>query len=391
MQAFKAYFRILKKQLPAILIYCALFVGITAISASNQKGNGSVQFNLTKVPIAIDNNDTENEFIEGFLQYVEKYADFVELKDSDEARSDALFFREVEYIITIPEGFTEEFLAGGEVSLMKQSIPDSTVAISVDRAVNNYLNTAQTYLKYMPEISEKELNKFVLQNLSNETKVSIDRYQKEEKENTNSYYQFFFNTLAYVIVCCFIIGVSTVMLSFSNIDIRRRNLVTPISNRKINLQLILANFIFVMGFLLLFLFAGYLSNPDKGINTNTILFWVNIFTFALTVLSLSYLIGITVKSKKAISALSTSVSLGLAFISGAFVPQEFLGESVLKVASFTPTYWYVRANDAIAALTSFRWDDIYEILGFMAIQIGFAAAIISIALVVSKRKSQQAY
>jgi ABC-2 type transport system permease protein len=124
-------------------------------------------------------------------------------------------------------------------------------------------------------------------------------------------------------------------------------------------------------------------------NANTVLFWLNSFTFALVILSVSYLIGISVKSRKAISAISTAASVGLAFLSGMFVPQEFLGSPVLKVASFTPVYWFVKANNAIETVTQATWSQLSGIASYMAIQLGFAAAIISIALVVSKRKRQQ--
>lgn len=124
-------------------------------------------------------------------------------------------------------------------------------------------------------------------------------------------------------------------------------------------------------------------------NVNTLLYWLNSFTFALAVLSVSYLIGISVKSKKAISAISTAASVGLAFLSGMFVQQEYLGAPVLKVASFTPVFWFVKANNAIETVTQATWSQLSGIASYMAIQLGFAAAIISVALVVSKRKRQQ--
>ncbi len=39
------------------------------------------------------------------------------------------------------------------------------------------------------------------------------------------------------------------------------------------------------------------------------------------------------------------VSLGTAFISGVFVPQELLGEKVLAMAKFFPVYYYVKINN----------------------------------------------
>jgi hypothetical protein len=91
------------------------------------------------------------------------------------------------------------------------------------------------------------------------------------------------------------------------------------------------------------------------------------------------------------NTISTGISLCLAFISGIFIPQMYLGSSVLKVASFTPTYWYVKANNVLINVTSFRAGEIPQVFGYMAIETGFTIAIISIALVVSKRKRQQAF
>jgi len=181
------------------------------------------------------------------------------------------------------------------------------------------------------------------------------------------------------------------MVSFHGIDIRRRHFASPLTGRSMNAQLILGNLVFVLAYLLVFIVAGYVLNPNRMLNANTVLSWMNATVFALCAFSMSYLVGITVKSRKAIAAISTALSLSLAFLSGIFVPQEFLGASVLKVASFTPTYWFVKANNALEMITTFKWSDISNVVGYMAIQIGFAAAIISVALVVSKRKRQQAY
>jgi ABC-2 type transport system permease protein len=147
----------------------------------------------------------------------------------------------------------------------------------------------------------------------------------------------------------------------------------------------------VFSYLVIFIVAGFISNPFRRVDVNLLLYCINAVVFAITTLSLSYLIGISVTSKKAVSAISTAISLSLAFISGMFVPQEFLGESVLRLASFTPTYWYIKVNNTIVSLTGYQWDNVSEILAMMAVQIGFAAAFISIVMVVSKRKSQQAY
>lgn len=390
MQVYKVYFKIIKKQLFSILIYGVLFLAITIVVSANRNKVNSNQFKSEKVPILVVNEDGQNSLLEGFLKYMDKYVIFEEVEDTENARSDALFFQKVLYILTIPEGFTKAFLAGDKVSLQKQIIPDSIAAISVDDAVNNYFNTATIYLKSLPKLSNEELKTFVELSLSKETEVSFDVMKEKVEVNPNIFNVSFYNSLGYIIIVCFIIGVSTVMISFHSIEIQRKLHASPLTARSMNIQLIFANFTFVMCYLLTFLIAGFLCNPYRRVDTAMVLYWVNAFAFSLAALSVSYLIGITIKSKKAISAISTALSLSLAFISGMFVPQELLGKSVLKVASFTPAYWFVKANNTIVYLNDFHWKSIQDIFGYMAIQIGFAAAIIAVALVVSKRKSQQA-
>ncbi|HPU64051.1 MAG TPA: hypothetical protein PK304_07835 [Mobilitalea sp.] len=77
----------------------------------------------------------------------------------------------------------------------------------------------------------------------------------------------------------------------------------------------------------------------------------------------------------------------MAFISGIFVPQDYLVETVKRIGSFTPAFWYVRANNTIYELAEISVDNISPVLQCMGIQIGFAAVFLSIILVVAKRKT----
>ncbi len=387
MQVFKTYFKLLKKNWVPILIYTVLFLSVTILISGNNIEN--TRFEASKVRTMIVNEDGESEFVKNFLEYLEGYAEFVETKESEEARRDSLFYRETKYILTIPRGFTEDFLKNGDVRLVKEAVPDSAEALSIDNAVNNYLNMARRYLDYIPDVSMASLNAYVVGNLKEEAVVSINMKEEDAVANSNNFNMNYYNYLGYIMIATFITGVSLVMLSFHGLDIRRRHSASPLSNRNMNLQLILANLIYVFGFLLLFIITGYILNKEHIINGNTWMTWLNAAAFTVTALSISYLVGIAVKNRRAVSAIATGLSLCLAFLSGIFVPQQFLGATVLKFASFTPTYWYVKANSSISTLSSFSWTDLSGVIGYIAIQIGFAAAIFSIALVVSKRKRQQ--
>lgn len=119
---------------------------------------------------------------------------------------------------------------------------------------------------------------------------------------------------------------------------------------------------------------------------NGLWLWLNGLVFTIAVLSISYLVGLLTKNRNAQSAIANVVSLGFSFLSGAFVPQELLSDKVLTIASFNPTYWYVKANNAIGKLSNFNFDNLSSILIYMLIELGFAIAIFSVALVISKQK-----
>ena len=390
MQVFKTYFKILKKMIPSILIYVIIFLGMTFLITMNIISGDSDQFKPRKVSAFVINKDEENEFIDGFIQYLDHYVVFKNIEEDDEAIKDALFYNDISYVLTIPKGFTKGFIAGEEISLTKQTAPNSLGAWSLDAAVNNYLNTAKLYLDYDPDITMEELNHKIASSLEKETKVTFDINKLDDEVSSSEFHMNYFNYLGYTILASFIIGVSSVMLAYQGLEIRRRHHASPISSRNFNAQLILGNLLFVLGFLVLFIIVGYLLNPFRRIDSNSLLYWANATAFSISTLSLSYLIALTVRSKNAVQAISTMVSLSLAFMTGIFVPQEFLGSAVLKVASFTPSYWYVKANSSIHSSLGYNARNVNEVFGYMAIQVGFAAVFIAIALVVSKRKSQQA-
>jgi len=108
--------------------------------------------------------------------------------------------------------------------------------------------------------------------------------------------------------------------------------------------------------------------------------------FTLAALSVSYFIGNIVKSKGAMSAAANVFSLGSCFISGVFVPQELLGKTVLKIASFTPNYWYVKSNNIIANTVNFNMENLTPVFLNMLIVVGFAVAILSVTLVIIKQQ-----
>ena len=390
MQVFNTYFKILKKRLVAILIYASIFLFLTIAMTENQNVNNK-KFETQKVNIMVINENGKDVLMDGFIKYMGSYVNFVEPKEGEEARKDMLFYGKVQYILTIPSKFSNEFLNHGTVQLTKQTVPNSTQAMSVDNAINNYFNMGKVYLKNVKNINVEQLNSYIAENFKKQTSVQLDVKVQDDVAYNNEFNEFYFNVLAYIMIAAFITSVSMIMFSFNGIDIRRRHTAAPLTSRKMNIFLLLANLVFVLAYIIMFIVVGFMLNKCRMINLSTLFMWLNALVFGLTALSISYLVGITVENRKTIGALSTAISLSFAFLSGIFVPQQYLGAAVLRVASFLPSYWYVKANRTLVYITSLQNKELAEVFGYMGIQLGFAAAIICIALVISKRKRQQAF
>jgi ABC-2 type transport system permease protein len=82
------------------------------------------------------------------------------------------------------------------------------------------------------------------------------------------------------------------------------------------------------------------------------------------------------RNRAAISAISTVFSLGLSFISGAFVPQELVSESVLNVSKAFPMYYFIRANR-----NSLVWE---EMVPDILMQLVFFTVYVMIAFVLQR-------
>jgi ABC-2 type transport system permease protein len=384
MQVFKLYFKLLRKNAVSILIYTGIFLGILILNTLNANDRESSAFYESKVDVAFVNHDKDSELIKGFKEYLSQNCNFdTEIGEGKEDLQDALFFRRVVYVITIPEGYTEDFLAGKEVNIMKQSVPDSTEAAFIDIKINNYMNAAKSYSNTFENISEKE----IVSNLKNDLDTNIEVKVQSKGEGNSDLRIMFFNFYAYGIISSLVMGISLIMISFRKLDLKRRNLVAPISNLSFQVQNILGNFIFTLASASVLILVGLHLIHELRFDKNTLLLILNAFVFSICALSMAYLIGLVVKTVSAVNAAANVIGLGLSFVSGVFVPIEYLGDTAINIGRFTPTYWFVMANNKISNLTSYSFDDLSTVFKYMLIEVAFTIALFSISLVVSKNSN----
>jgi ABC-2 type transport system permease protein len=374
--------KIVKKNLPSMMIYVVVFLGISMLFAANATKTQPTSFSSQKASVAFISEENST-LIDGFKQELSKNAVYVNIPDETEKLQDALYFRNVTCIIRIPKGFTQAFMRGEDVQIQKTVVPNSVSNAYIDISINQYLNDARLYVKNIKGITQEELVRHLKTDLTVNTPVDLKNVQASTRTDFTVNY---FNYLSYALFSVLILGISAIMLVFNNKDLSRRNFCSPVSAGRMNLQFILANFVFTLSCWAIMVGVGTLMDIRHGLNGNFAYFLLNSIIFTLCASSISFLIGNMLKNRSAISAVCNVVTLGPCFISGVFVPQELLSDNVLKIASFTPTYWFVKANNQIASLTNLNASNLRQIFYYMLIEFGFALAFFAVSLAVGKKK-----
>jgi len=385
MQVFKLCLTLLQRKLPILMIYVVVFLSVLfTVSANFSKSPEQAVFSDERIRIAVIAAES-SPVIDGLKRELAKTCDFVTLKETPEAMQDALFFHAVSGILRIPAGFTQDVLAGREATIERITVPNSMAGMNLDMIIDQYLNTVRLHAAFAPDQTPADIVAQAEADLAVETPVEMRSGQ--EKAAALSFSAYYFNYLSYVFMSVLILGISALMIVFNKPDLRRRNACSPIPSGRVNVQFLMANLLFTFAVWLIMTCMFFVVNPDRSMPPHIGLFFANSLLYAFCAASVSYLIGISLKGDSAVSAASNVVSLGTSFLCGVFVPQSMLSSSVLRVAQFTPTYWYVRANNQLAETALSTPEQVNTFLSCLLVEAVFAVAFLVLALVVGKKRN----
>ena len=386
MQVFKAYFKVIRKNMLAMSIYIFVFVILAFLLTLFFGQPNATSFKPVKIRTAIIQEDAGSDFSKNLATWLGSQAVVVDLEQTQDSLQDALFYRDVEYILTIPSGFGASMMDRHyDVNLDRTIVPDSYTSIQMDLQIDQYLNLAALYLDSLPGITAGELAEKIDHDMKAEAVVTMKSAEGNQGPNKMT---FFFIYLTYSIMAVMILGVTSIMLVFNKSDLRRRNLGSPVNPLQFNLQLVLGNLIFALAIWLIMCVLSLLLGSQPVNAVQYLILCLNALIFTMTALSFSFLVSQFIGSRAAQQSIANVFSLGACFISGVFVPQDMLGKTVHTIASFTPTYWYVRAVNEIGGLSSFNMQTLRPAGTYMLIEIGFALALLAVSLAVIKQKRQ---
>ena len=375
---FKTFLRVLNRNKVMVILYTVLLVGFAV--SNMQTGDSSTDFTASQPDIYIVNRDEEGSIAKGLSDYMESTCQLVDLKEDEDAISDALFYRDVNYIIYIPEHFSEDFLRGREPAIEVRSTGDYQASYA-EMLLSRYLKVAGTYLKFTD--NAQEIVDQTAGTLAKKTKVEVASKLDTAGLTKAAYY---YNFASYSLLAGCVLVICLILSSFQAETIRKRTIVSSVNERKFNGQLMLSNGLFALMLWLLYVFLSIILFGEVMMTAQGLLFMVNSLVFTFCALTIAFLIGNLVHSKNAINGIVNVVALGSSFLCGAFIPVEWLPDSVLTVAHILPAYWYVQTNELLKTMESVSLETLKPMLFNTGMLLAFSALFMVIANIVSRKK-----
>lgn len=386
MQVFKLYFKLLKSYKGVVILYFVIFMAVAVIMTKNLAADSNVSMAEMKLDIMIVDEDKKT--LGGALEeYFGKRHDLVEMEYDKEQITDALYWRKLDYVLVIPEGFEESILSDeiDDMELENMKVPGYYDAVFFESELSMYTAKLKGLLAagYSMEEAEEQLVKLQ----EEKTEVKIASFVNEKQ---NDICTVFFAYVPYLFITLGMNGIGLILIVFNEQKVKDRMecSCTTMKERMAGLT----GGILVFGLMMLaavVAVAGVLSKGSIFTDSRFPYFLINMLAMLLFGLSLGFFAGTIAKNKDAMNGLVNVISLALCFLGGVFVPQEFFSETIIKVAKFFPTYWYVATNNSIGAMKQLTPQLTSELTTQVGLVVGYALVVFAVTVVIISNKRKR--
>lgn len=337
MTVFKAFWKIVKKYKITVILYTVMLIIFGGISISS--GDNGFKYTDSKPRIYVVNNDLNNKLTENFISYLNKNSDLIKIKDNKV--DDAIFYKDIDYVIYIPELYGSNVLNGLNpiLDIKKNDSYDSALA---QLLVEKYIKVQNVYANMYSD--ENVIIDAINNNLNSSIDVDISSSINISKTSKMTSY---FNYASYSILAIIIYIICLVLFCFKNKDVSKRILVSSTNVSKHNKLLLLSSLLFCIINWILFVLLGVIIIGRSLFSIRGIIYIFNMLLFIFNSLTFAFFISSIFSNKNAIVGIVNVVALGEAFLCGAFVPVEWLPSFVVTIAHIFPTYWYINTNNLL--------------------------------------------
>lgn len=374
MTVFKYFIKVAFDYRAVILGYAVLFLVFAMLAASDSSSQDEWSFQVEKQEIGIVNN-SDSELSNALVDYLENEHNIVNIEYDEDYIKEQIFLEQVNAVVIIPEDFQESVINKEETIEIFRD--ESRIGpYQVQNQINKFIAFANgTYTN----------GEFQLENisnvLSNSVEVSILDSDNGIDKDADTWFQSYYNFSSYIIMSLYITVIGMVMSDFNVKEVEHRRKISSISLLKFNREIYLAQLVVGVFLTSIFIIASIIIRASYISQVNYTKYILNTWIFSLTALCLVFLIINITTNKYAITAIGNILSLGLSFISGVFVPQEFLSANVLNIAKFSPVYYFVSINNKdVRSFIDVRFE--------ISMQLLFALAFLMVGLYISRVKQK---
>lgn len=353
MIVFSTFWRIIKKYKGTILLYTVMLIMFGGINLTSNSTND--MFTPTKPNIFIVNKDSNMELTKNLINYLKKNTNVVSLEDDEEKINDALFYRDISYVIYIPKNYSKDVLDKKNVTIDIKSSKDYTSSLT-EMMLDKYLNVQSNLVNITN--NQDELVNMINNTLDVNNEVVVSSKLDNSYLNRVSRY---FNFGSYSLLAVIIFIVTLVINSFKENTINKRIIVSSINYKKHNSLLMLSSFVYSLIVWVLFSLLSIILLGKDMISLRGILYFVNTFMFVMPTLSFGILISTLVNNKDSIGGIVNVVSLGSAFLCGAFIPTEYLPKIVLSIAHIFPAYYFIDSNNLLSSMEIINFSNLIPV------------------------------
>ena len=271
MTVYKTFFKVVNKYKFLIIIYTAMLILFAGFNM--QTSQNSTNFVAEKPDVLIINNDKEQKLSKNLVEYIEKNSNIVDIENDEEARNDALFYRDVSYIIYIPENYSKDFLNGLNPEINIKSAGDAGSSYA-EMMLTRYIKVANIYQKELQ--NEDELIKTINETLEKEAETEIT--SKLDTDNL-SRAVFYYNFMNYSILAGCVYVICIIISSFREEKIRKRTVISSMNYKKFNRQLLVSNGALALILWFLYVVLSFILIGDIMFTAHGLILIANSFVF----------------------------------------------------------------------------------------------------------------
>ena len=353
MIVFSTFWKIVKKYKGTILLYTVMLIMFGGINLTSNSTND--MFTPTKPNIFIVNKDSNMGLTKNLINYLKKNTNVVSLEDDEEKINDALFYRDISYAIYIPKNYSKDVLDKKDVTIDIKSSKDYTSSLT-EMMLDKYLNVQSNLVNITN--NQDELVNMINNTLDVNSEVIVSSKLDNSYLNKVSRY---FNFGSYSLLAVIIFIVTLVINSFKENTINKRIIVSSFNYKKHNSLLMLSSFVYSLIVWVLFSLLSVILLGKDMISLRGILYFVNTFMLVMPTLSFGILISTLVNNKDSIGGIVNVVSLGSAFLCGAFIPTEYLPKIVLSIAHIFPAYYFIDSNNLLSSMEIINFSNLIPV------------------------------